>query len=236
MRVFLRKVHKWLSLAIGIQVFLWLLSGVMMAQLDPEKVSGDKWTSATGAEPQSLLHQVLLEPQQLSATNLNGAFGVQLEMSRGLPVYRVQHANGETLLRAIDGSVITFDKRFAEQVAEADFTGKGVIDSVSQGQAPDLATRNSVGPYWMVNFTDKASTSIYISASTGKILERRNTYWRIRDFFWMLHIMDYTGRENFNNSIILTIILCAIWLGISGFTLLFYSFRRRDFNFLGNRR
>ena len=56
MKIFLRKVHKWVSLAIGVQVFLWLLSGVMMAQLDPEKVSGDKWTRATGTEPQPIPH------------------------------------------------------------------------------------------------------------------------------------------------------------------------------------
>jgi len=47
LKVFLRKLHKWVSLAIGIQLFFWLSSGVMMAQLDPEKVSGAKWASDT---------------------------------------------------------------------------------------------------------------------------------------------------------------------------------------------
>ena len=44
--------------------------------------------------------------------------------------------------------------------------------------------------------------------------------------------MDYSGRNNFNNLLIITVALTAIWLGISGFILLFYSFRRRDFDFL----
>ncbi len=236
MKIFLRKVHKWVSLAIGIQVFLWLLSGVMMAQLDPEKVSGDKWAGTARSDSQPIPQQTLLEPHELPGMQLENAYSIQLQMNRGVAVYRVQHPDGETLLSAVDGSVITFNQQFAQQLASADFTGKGDIDSVDTGTAPDLATRDSIGPYWQVNFTDKVSTSIYISVATGEILERRNNYWRVRDFFWMLHIMDYTGHKNFNNLLILTIILCAIWLGISGFTLLFYSFRRRDFYFLRRQR
>ena len=35
----LKKVHKWVGLLIGIQVLLWLLSGLMISLLDPAKVS-----------------------------------------------------------------------------------------------------------------------------------------------------------------------------------------------------
>ena len=99
-------------------------------------------------------------------------------------------------------------------------------------QAPDLETRNNHGVYWRVNFSDQANTSIYISESTGEILQRRNSFWRVRDFFWMLHIMDYSGRENFNNALVIGVALIALWLGISGFLLLFGSFPRHDFFFL----
>ena len=44
--------------------------------------------------------------------------------------------------------------------------------------------------------------------------------------------MDYPGREDFNNALIITVVLIAIWLGISGFLLLFDSFSRHDFYFL----
>jgi Na+-transporting NADH:ubiquinone oxidoreductase subunit F len=42
MKIFLRKLHKWVGLAIGIQLLLWVSSGVMMAQLDPDRVSGSE--------------------------------------------------------------------------------------------------------------------------------------------------------------------------------------------------
>ena len=236
MKIFLKKLHKWVSLAIGVQLVLWLSSGVMMAQLDPEKVSGAKWVNNTHPEPAKSLFTGLLEPQQLPAEYLDAAIGVQLGMNRGVPVYRIRRADGETLINARDGTVIVFNQQFAKQTAIADFTGKRDIESITAGLAPDIETRDSTGPYWRVNFSDENSTSIYISASSGDILERRNSYWRVFDFFWMLHIMDYSGRSNFNNSIIVTAALIAIWLGISGFILLFYSFRRRDFEFLRRRR
>jgi len=232
MKIFLRKVHKWVGLAIGLQISLWLLSGVMMAQLDPDKVSGNKWAANAKIETQVISQQPLLEPQQLPAEQLANAHAIRLENRLGYPVYRISHADGVTLLNAADGSVIAFSSDFAQQLASADYTGKGDVESVTPGHAPDIETRDSIGPYWRVNFSDTVSTSIYISASTGEILERRNSYWRVFDFFWMLHIMDYSDRSNFNNSIIITVALIAIWLGISGFILLFYSFSRRDFAFL----
>jgi len=219
MKVFLKKLHKWVGLAIGIQLFLWLSSGVMMAQLDPDKVSGKEWAEKSQTEPPETRFVGLLEPHQLPAKQLQNSLGIHLEMNRGIP-----------------GSEITFNRQFAEQLARSDFTGKGDIESITSGRAPDLETRDSHGPYWRVNFSDTFNTSIYISASNGEILERRNSYWRVRDFFWMLHIMDYTGHSNFNNSIILTVALIAIWLGISGFIMLFYSFRRTDFAFLRRQR
>jgi ferredoxin len=74
-------------------------------------------------------------------------------------------------------------------------------------------------------------TSLYISAADGQVLERRNNHWRVSDFFWMLHIMDYAGRSNFNNALVITVALIAIWLGLSGLMLLSGSFSRHDFYF-----
>ena len=228
----LRKLHKWIGLLIGVQVLLWLLSGLMISLLDPDKVSGKRWTSTSVAEFQTLEPVIVLEPAEVPAGLLKDAIGIGLTYRHGKPVYLVKRVNSETLVDASDGAVIVFDKTEAEQVAQKDFSGDGEIVSIESGMAPDRETRGSQGAYWRVNFSDRSNTAIYISASTGEILERRNSFWRVRDFFWMLHIMDYPGRENFNNPLIITVALIAIWLGISGFILLFGSFSRSDFYFL----
>jgi ferredoxin len=148
------------------------------------------------------------------------------------PIYRIQGGDGETRLNAKNGSVLVFDQEHAQKLAKSDFRGKGEVISVTKGVAPDLETRRHSGPYWRVDFSNTANTSIYVSGQTGEILERRNTYWRIRDFFWMLHTMDYATRDDFNNRLINIIILIAVWIGVSGFILLFKSFHWNDFVFL----
>jgi len=228
----LKKLHKWIGLLIGIQVLLWLLSGLVISLLNPEKVSGKQWLSASVAGPQALGQEILLEPAELPAGLLKDAVGLELTDRHGKPVYLVKRADIETLVDATDGSIVVIDRTRAEQLAQKDFSGDGEIVSIESGMGPERETRDSHGAHWRVNFSDRWNTSIYISASTGEILERRNSFWRVRDFFWMLHIMDYPGRENFNNPLIITVAFIAIWLGITGFILLFGSFGRSDFYFL----
>ena len=72
---------------------------------------------------------------------------------------------------------------------------------------------------------DGQGTRVYVDAKNGAIRARRNDVWRRYDFFWMLHTMDYRGRDNFNNPLIVTIGMAALWLSISGVVLLTRSFR-----------
>jgi len=233
MRRLLKNLHKWIGLLIGIQVLLWLLSGLAISLLDPEKVSGKRWARPNIPASETLAAGALLEPAALPATWLDGALSVDLSILHGRPVYRIRRIDGVILADAADGSMISTGKTGAAEIARHDFSGVGDIVSIVPGMAPDQETRDSRGAYWRVDFSDPANTAIYVSVSSGEILERRNRYWRIHDFFWMLHIMDYPGREDINNPLVITMALTAIWLGISGLLLLFGSFNRHDFFFLG---
>lgn len=48
------------------------------------------------------------------------------------------------------------------------------------------------------------------------MLARRNRIWRLYDFFWMLHIMDYDERENFNNPLIRAFAATGLLFALSG--------------------
>ena len=229
---FLKKLHKWIGLLIGLQVLLWLLSGLVISLLDPAKVSGRQWAAPDSDESPALQTGILLEPNELPADLLSDALSISLTNTHGQAVYRIRQTGSETLVNAVDGSIMKTSKADAETLAREDFIGTGDIVSIQAGRAPDPETRNSSGDYWKVSFSDDVNTSLYISASSGDILERRNSYWRVRDFFWMLHIMDYSNREDFNNPLIIFVTLVSIWLGISGFILLFGTFNRHDFYFL----
>ncbi len=43
---------------------------------------------------------------------------------------------------------------------------------------------------------------MYLDPWTGDVLARRTTRWRVFDFLWMLHVMDFDDRDNFNHPLL----------------------------------
>src|SRR3546814_3701261 len=92
-----------------------------------------------------------------------------------------------------------------------------------------VEVRDHEAPIWRVPFEDGEGTTLYVSGQDGRVLERRNDTWRIFDFVWMLHIMDYTGRQDFNNPLVIMAGSGGLWIALSGFWLLVTSFRLGEF-------
>ena len=84
-------------------------------------------------------------------------------------------------------------------------------------------------PLWRVELDDRWQSRVYVDATTGNIAAVRNNLWGVYDFFWMLHIMDYGAREDFNNNLLRSAAGVGWFIGFSGIWMLFYSFRRSDF-------
>ena len=80
---------------------------------------------------------------------------------------------------------------------------------------------------WAVRFDDLGKTTFYISPQTGEIMARRHQLWRIFDFVWMFHIMDYENRVDVHNNLLRAAIIAAMLMACSGIWLLLYSFNRR---------
>ena len=74
----MRKLHKWISLLVGVQVLLWLTSGLVISLLDPAKVSGAQWRVPVQAIPGTIPSVPILEPFELRAEHLRGALSINL--------------------------------------------------------------------------------------------------------------------------------------------------------------
>lgn len=229
--VLFRKLHKWIGLAIGIQVAIWMLSGLAMGLIDHHKVTGLHDSAAAAALPISSLSGDLLEPHVIAdrLTDSSPIRSMSLSSFSGRPVYRVTTADANTLYDAADGSLVMIDASLASAFANADYIGTGKILNVTEIVAPTLETRHHAGAVWRVDFDDQDETSYYISGQDGAILERRNSSWRLFDIFFMLHVMDYRGREDFNNVLVIIASLIAAWFAITGIVLFFGSFTANDF-------
>ena len=80
---------------------------------------------------------------------------------------------------------------------------------------------------WQVTYDDMLSTTLYLDASSGEVITVRSSLWRIFDFFWMLHIMDYQEREDFNNPLLISFAATSVLFALSGVLLLLQSPPRR---------
>ena len=224
-----RRIHKWVGLILGLQLLLWTLSGSVMALLPSGEVGGHDGAAehATPGEWQG----VLLDPAR--AIGVEAVDGLTLRQIAGRPVYEVTTARGTFLADARSGEPVAIDGKIARLVA-AEMNPAPVRAVIHLAKA-NLEAREHAGPMWRVDFADAADSSAYVSADTGRFLVSRGDTWRTWDFFWMLHNMDYVNRTSFNHPLIIFVAFGILWLSLSGFCLLFKSFKRSDFRWLRRR-
>lgn len=144
-----------------------------------------------------------------------------------MPTWRLTDANGDTyLIDAVSGARIdpVGDTR-ARAIAEADYTGSGALVSLESLLDPP-AEYGRDGPVWRARFDDSDATTLYIDPRSAEVRARRSTTWRVYDFFWKLHVMDYDDGEDFNHPLLITAAGAAFFVAISGLVLLFIKMRR----------
>jgi len=221
---FLRKLHKWLGLLIAVQVVLWAASGVMFAWLDRSKVGAIH--STHGVEPTVLLPAtVKIEPTAwLGEYPQQDLYDVRAVSLADRWVWRVEAGDRIELRAFEDGALLKLDEAWVHELALGHYAGDGPLVATTLQMQPDIESR-AKSPVWRAQFDDPQHTALYFAADDGHFIAARTASWRLYDFFWMLHTMDYVGRDNFNNPLIVTIGMAALWLSISGIVLLTRSFR-----------
>lgn len=228
MTPWLRRLHKWVGLIIAIQFVLWLGSGLVMSLLDHDSVQGHAHRAhATAPSPTWPIDA--LAPATVLAKAGRDVQTIETFQLDGRAVYRLSQDGDVWLLDAMSGQPIPVNADVALSIARKDYVGDGKPGRPELQSAADLEARGHDGPIWRVPFSDDDSTTVYVSARDGRVLERRNDTWRLFDVAWMLHIMDYTGRKNFNNPLVVTAAVGGVWMALTGIWLLFASFRLGEF-------
>ena len=133
----------------------------------------------------------------------------------------------------LDGSIVnialkTIGEDLDASLAELQWVTNGYLLALDEiNQAGGV-----LGKPLEVEFADDANSTYYISGNTGAVLERRNDSWRLWDFFWMLHTMDYSNRASFNHPLIVTVAIGAVWLALTGLYLVFKTNWRSEARWL----
>ncbi len=225
-------LHNWMGLLVGIQIIFWFVGGLVMTVIPLDLVRGEvnMTDDATVSMPASELSTVLatIEAESLDAVSVRYVAGEKvIQVSRTADSSQIYNSVTGELLSPINADV-------AEKVALSDFqyrapanleTEVAIVSSSLLTEEPGDFRRPL--PVWQITLNDPDGTRLYVSPDTGRVLARRNDYWRVFDFFWMLHIMDYENREDFNNPLLIITTLTSTLFVFTGVILLYFRFRPR---------
>ncbi|GAC16869.1 2Fe-2S iron-sulfur cluster-binding protein [Aliiglaciecola lipolytica] len=223
MMPWIRKIHKWASVVVGIQFLLWLSSGIYFNLMDHQKAAGNTYRSHSKIEVK-VAPQELLEPSivlsdfppsvELTTTSLLSKPIYQLTHKKGL---YANFENSYTLVDAYTGRQILIDEDMANALAKESYSGPGTIRSTTllHGLIDDFPKQKN--PAWQVDFDDEVQTSVYIESGSGRIVGHSDEDKRLADIFFMLHFMDYTNEGSFNSVQMILFAFVTLWLSLSGF-------------------
>ncbi len=222
----LTSVHKWIGVVVGIQVLLWVAGGLVMSAFPIELVRGE--TQAAIPEPAPIDNDEFSIDLRSAIASVGPVSALKTLRVAGHLYLQVERIGRPAILiDTRDGHIVeSIDEATAREVADRDFTGDGTVVAAELTSDVSSEFRGAL-PVWRLGFDDPRKTTIYVSASTGQVIARRNDIWRLYDFFWMLHIMDYKERVNFNHALLIGASALALGLAASGFWLLFYRVRLR---------
>jgi len=220
-----RRTHKWLALIVGVQALIWTLSGLYMTVVHIDIIHGDHFIRH--AEPTPVPAADLVSPVA-AASSISEAQTVKLSWLLDRPVYVVRTRSGERLVDAIGGQPLPPPSREQiEQLAEHWFTGPERLAKLQLVADLPGEVRGRQPPLWRAEFNGWNKPTLYLSPETGQLLTRRHELWRLFDFLWMLHIMDYETRDNVNNWLLRSFTLLAFTTVLSGAWLLWFAFPRK---------
>jgi hypothetical protein len=177
-------------------------------------------------EPSAVSASELISPLQIAA--VSGAEAVRLSTHLPRPVYIARIQAGELLFDARTGErMLPPSKEQIQQLAQHRFTGTQSLVRLSLITDIPGEIRGRKPPLWRADFDGWNQPTLYLSPMTGELVSRRHELWRIFDFVWMLHIMDYDERENVNNWLLRGFTWLALATTLSGAWLLWFAFPRR---------
>ena len=215
--------HRWVGLIISLQLLAWSVGGVVFSVFDIDGVRGATDSRMRLFEPisESALASLPADLQS-GLAQLEGVSSLHL-VDRGIGAFwEVRGAHNELLARLDQAGnrapILTPAQ--AQSLAEYDFIPEAqVLDVRLIESDPPSEYRGGVLPAYRVDMDHPKDVHIYIDANTGRVMARRNASWRTFDFFWMLHTMDYKGRDNFNHPLLIIASILAIATSGTGLVL-----------------
>ncbi len=210
------KIHKWLALLMAVQILFWFVSGLFFAVFPIERVRSEHVIA--GQPPRPVPFDVAADG--LLRLGSAGVTGDRVEIRTLLdrPVALIARDGERPALYDLASArlISPLSLAAAARIAEADHRGEARAARVERVTENSPEYRGPL-PAWRVEFDDGANRAFYVAADTGAVAARRSTLWRVYDFLWGLHIMDWRGHEDFNSPLLIVATTLGLIVIATGF-------------------
>ncbi len=205
-------------LFIGSQFVIWSITGAYMVFFDIDYIHGDSLviTHQNTIKPENLTYpsQALFQ-QYPDAKNLSVGLLVNRE------VYRFNNLGQQLTIDARTGELLSpLDKNNAIAIAKHAFSGDSEIINVEIiTHNPPFEIRSRHLPVWRIDFDHFQSPTLYIATNSGIVVTKRHDFWRLFDWMFRFHIMEYGGESDVSNWLLFIMTLFALLAALSGLVL-----------------
>lgn len=220
------QLHKWIALAVAIQVVGWVLGGLIMTALPIAKVRSEHRIAPVQA-PSLDLGRTLPLAKMAELAGRGGLYQAALKSTPRGPIWSLSTGpSDEAWYDAVTGeNVEEITEAQARTWAAQAYKGPGhVVKAAHYDDAP--IESGTTGTVYRVEFDDPERTSFYVSAFTGEVLSRRSNLWRFYNFFYQIHIMNFSGSQNYNHPTIVAVTALTLTVVLTGLVLLWIRIAR----------
>ena len=149
----LRTLHKWLSILIGVQLIIWVTSGMIISLLDHHLVVGKTTLQASSSNSSLGLVDNLQSLEMLGLDYREPVISVSLERVTNRLIYRITTLTETRTYDAQSGEVFTLTAKQVQALAENSYQGNGqVTRSIYLDQGSEEVPK--AGSVWRVEFDD----------------------------------------------------------------------------------
>lgn len=229
---FIRKSHRYLGFFLGIQFLFWTIGGMYFSWTNIEKIRGENIRAAKQPISPNGLAPIGKLVDSLRKTEPNCQFqSIQLATILQKTVYQVHIEAPENKHLLFDAQTLQLKKPIqadeAKQIAWSALNIQAPVERVEYLTSTNghHEYREKPLPAYAIGFGKPAQTTVYISTELGTVQSFRNDSWRVFDFLWMLHTMNYNERDNINNWALRIFSIMGLVTLASGFLLFFITSR-----------
>jgi uncharacterized iron-regulated membrane protein len=233
-----RRLHRYMGVILGIQFFFWTVGGLYFSWSNMDEIHGDFQKAhilplsvkMNLTNPQTIIQKIKQKD------TINFILDIRLIQILQKPVYQIIYSkqpNGAKKIQLADAQTAelrpVISEREAIEIAQNNFSDKAKVKKIEYLTSTDShhEYREQPLPAFAVTFEHHSNTTVYVASEFGTVQRFRNDKWRIFDFLWMMHTMDYQSRDNLSNWLLRAFSIFGLLTILSGFALFWVSRKRK---------